>query len=120
MAVCRLAPDTPIPAWALTSTLISVTRTAEELSIVCSEEDVVVQSSSDIKVERGWMALKLEGPFPFSMTGVLASFLQPLATAGIPIFALSTFDTDFVLIKHQTLDDAITALRNSGHELLGK
>ncbi len=110
-----------MPAWALTRTFISVTRSAEELSIVCSEEDVAIdQSSSNIKVERGWIALKLEGPFPFSMTGVLASFLQPLATAGIPVFALSTFDTDFVLIKHQTLDDAITALGNSGHDMLGK
>ena len=66
--------------------------------------------------ERGWVALELEGPFPFSMTGVLASFLQPLAQARIPIFAVSTFDTDYVLIKQKDLEHALTALCAAGHE----
>ena len=68
------------------------------------------------RAERGWLALKLEGPFPFSMTGVLAAFVQPLAEARIPIFALSTFDTDYVLIKRENLESAIVALRAAGHE----
>ena len=69
--------------------------------------------------ERGWVALKLEGPFPFSTTGVLASFLQPLADAEIPIFAISTFDTDYVLIKRQNLEQAIAALGAAKHEKIG-
>ena len=69
--------------------------------------------------ERGWVALKLEGPFPFSMTGVLASFLQPLAEAEIPIFAISTFDTDYVLIKRQNLEQAALALAAAKHENVG-
>ena len=68
-----------------------------------------------VRIERGWVALKLEGPFPFSMTGVLASFLQPLAEAKIPIFAISTFDTDYVLVKAEKLDRALGVLRSAGH-----
>ena len=68
-----------------------------------------------VRVERGWVALKLEGPFPFSMTGVLASFLQPLAEKKIPIFAVSTFDTDYVLVKHKDLERAKKALGATGH-----
>jgi hypothetical protein len=67
-------------------------------------------------IERGWVALKLEGPFPFTMTGVLASFLQPLADAKIPIFAISTFDTDYVLIKRDDLPRTQGALSAAGHE----
>ena len=68
-------------------------------------------------VEAGWAAFKLDGPFPFSMTGVLASFLQPLAEAQIPIFAISTFDTDYVLVKEENLARASAALRAAGHEV---
>lgn len=114
LAVCRFAPDTEIPAWALVRGFFCIARTAEELSIVC-EEDRVPNSTL---AEKYWVALKLEGPFPFTMTGVLASFIQPLADAGIPIFAISTFDTDYVLVKRETLPAAIEVLSKSGHELL--
>jgi hypothetical protein len=117
LVVCRLAPDAPIPAWALEGGFLCVVRTRDELSIVCTEdvygEDQIPNRAS---AERGWMALKLEGPFPFSMTGVLASFLQPLAEAQIPIFAISTFDTDYVLIKRDNLGQAVAALGAAGHE----
>jgi len=69
-----------------------------------------------VRVERGWVALKLEGPFPFSMTGVLASFLQPLAEAKIPIFAIATFDTDYVLVKREDLEQAKNKLAAAGHQ----
>ncbi len=92
----------------------SVTQTADELSIVCEEGRV----PDGVRVEKDWVALKLEGPFPFSLTGVLSSFLQPLATAEIPIFAVSTFDTDYVLMKREKLEEAIKALGAAGHEML--
>ena len=91
-------------------------RTRDELSIVCAEDRI----PDGVRAERGWLALKLEGPFPFSMTGVLASFLQPLAEAQIPIFAISTFDTDYVLIKRETLEQAVVALGAAGHEKIGE
>jgi hypothetical protein len=126
LAVCRLASDARIPAWALESRFFCVVRTRDELSIVCCEdvrtEDVCGEDRmpDSAPVERGWLALKLEGPFPFSMTGVLASFLQPLAEARIPIFAISTFDTDYVLIKREKLEQAVVALGIAGHERVGE
>ena len=119
--MCRLASDTPIPAWALENGFFCVVRTRDELSIVCSEDICTENRIPDAALtERGWLALKLEGPFPFSMTGVLASFLQPLAEARIPIFAISTFETDYVLIKRENLEQAVVALGAAGHEKVGE
>jgi hypothetical protein len=100
-----------VPAWALEGALFSVTRTDDELSVVCQEQRV----PEGVRAEKDWVALKLEGPFPFSMTGVLASFLQPLAQARISIFAISTFDTDYVLIKQQDAERAVEVLALAGH-----
>ncbi len=114
--MCRFASDAQIPAWALESGFFCVVRTHDELSIVCTEDACPEdRMSAAATVECGWVALKLEGPFPFSMTGVLASFVQPLAEAQIPIFAISTFDTDYVLIKREDLECAIGALGGAGH-----
>jgi uncharacterized protein len=112
LAICQLASDATIPSWAQEGGFFCVTRTTAELSVVC-EEHLVPEGA---RVERGWLALKLEGPFPFSMTGVLASFLDPLAKASIPIFAISSFDTDYVLIKSETVQQARAALVAAGHE----
>jgi uncharacterized protein len=125
LAVCRLASDARIPAWGLEGGFFCVVRTPDELSIVCTEdacsEDLCNEDrmGDGASAERGWVALKLEGPFPFSMTGVLACFVQPLAEAQIPIFAISTFDTDYVLIKRENLKGAMMALGAAGHEKLG-
>ena len=102
-----------MPEWAVGEGFFCLTQTAEELSIVCVETRVPL----DVRVERDWVAMKLEGPFPFAMTGVLTSFLQPLAEAVVPIFVVSTFDTDYVLMKRDRLDAAIRALGTAGHEL---
>ncbi len=116
LAVCRLACDACVPAWALEGEFFCVVRSRDELSIVCEEN----RAPDGIRVEKNWVALKLEGPFPFSITGVLASFLQPLAEAQIPIFAISTFDTDYVLIKREYLERAGEALGDVGHEKAGE
>ena len=110
--MCRLDVDTPVPAWGQAGSLFCVVWTRDELSIVCDENRV----PDGVRVEAGWVALKLEGPFPFSMTGVLAAFLRPLAEGNIPIFAISTFDTDFVLIKHEDVERAVKALGAAGHQ----
>lgn len=114
LAVCQPAADTPVPSWPQGGEFFCVVQSADELSIVCEEDRV----PEGFRVERGWVALKLEGRFPFSMTGVLASFLQPLAEAKIPIFAISTFDTDFVLVKCEELERARKALEAAGHQSL--
>lgn len=113
LAVCRLEPGAGIPAWASKGDFFSVTRTPEELSVVCPDEDV----PADVRSEGGWRALKLEGPFEFTQVGVLASVTVPLAEAGVGIFAVSTFDTDYVLLKEDQLDPAVAALRGHGHEV---
>ncbi len=109
LAVCRLAPDAPFPAWLLheSATLWSVTRTPDELSIVCPEDDVPPAVS---RVERGFRAFAVAGPLPFDAVGILASLSAPLAAAGIPILALSTFDTDLVLVREDRIDEARRAL----------
>lgn len=109
-AVCRLDPGAPLPAWVLheDAGVWSMTRTPDELSIVC-DEDAVPPSVS--RVEPGWRALQVAGPIPFDETGVLAGLATPLAEAGIPLFALSTYDTDVVLVRAADLERALAALR---------
>jgi len=111
-AICRLATDSAVPGWATASKFFSITRTSDELSIVCAEEFV----QPGIKTEIGWACIQLQGPFPFQMTGVLAAILNPLAAARIGIFAISTFDTDCILIKADRLQAAEVALRQAGHQ----
>jgi len=113
LAVCQLPPSARVSEWSLGHGFCCVTRTADEFSLVCEENRI----PADVPSERGWIALKLEGPFPFSMTGVLASFLNPLAAALVPIFAVSTFDTDYVLLKRERLEAAQSALSKAGHAL---
>jgi uncharacterized protein len=101
-----------IPDWAPHGTFFSVTSTADELSVVCEEAQV----PHHVPHESDWACLKLAGPFPFSETGILTSFVQPLSERAIPLFAISTFDTDYVLVKSGWLDRAVGALRDAGHE----
>lgn len=111
-AICRLPAKSPLPEWAMHGDFFSVTSSAQEVSIVCSE----LQVPPSVACEGEWACLKLEGPFPFSETGILSSFIRPLAEHAIPIFALSTFDTDYVLVKHESVEKALVALRAAGHE----
>lgn len=113
LAVCRLAPDADVPAWAWTGEPASVTRTRDELSIVC-RADAVPQG---VRTEGGWRCLKVRGPLDFALTGILAALTAPLAAAGIPVFAVSTYDTDYLLVKAETLDRAAEALRGAGHRV---
>ena len=113
--MCRAMGEGEFPGFALGGKFSCLVRTPEEFSCVC-EEGLIGQEHEGLRVEGGWVALKLEGPFPFEMTGVLASFVEPLAKAGIPIFAISTFDTDYVLVKQEDLERAGTALQAAGHE----
>jgi hypothetical protein len=112
--IVRLDPDAPVPDWALKGDFTSITRTSDELSIVCPTRSL----SPDIHSSHRWICLKLEGPFPFSLTGVLLSFIEPLSSSAIPIFAISTYDTDYVLVQEQDTDRTLDVLRHSGHELV--
>jgi hypothetical protein len=94
--------------------LLAIVRSADELSIVCEESKVPM----DVKTERGWRVLKVLGPLDFSLVGILSDLANALAKAGVSIFAISTYDTDYVLVKQDQLDVALFALREAGHEVL--
>jgi uncharacterized protein len=110
----RLAPDAPVPDWAAKGDFNAISRTADELSVVCPAENI----PKSFDPGPSWMCLRLEGPFPFSQTGVLLSFIAPLSNSGIPIFAISTYDTDYVLIRPEHRERAFDLLRGARHELL--
>jgi hypothetical protein len=110
-AVCKLDKDAAIPAWATGDGFFSVTRTADELSLVCRQPLL----PEDVTCERGWRCLRVAGAMPFTLVGVLASLVTPLADAGISVFAISTFDTDYLLVKQSDLEKAVDALRHHGH-----
>ena len=112
VAVCRLAPDAPRPTWAK-GTFISVTRTPSELSVICDGNAV----PSDVRAERGWRALVLTGTLDLALAGVLKQVLDPLAEAGVAVVVVSTFDTEYVLVRR--FDTAVDALEGAGFEVLG-
>jgi hypothetical protein len=111
-SVSRLDPQSVIPEWAFQGHFFSVTRTKNELSIVC--EGILVPVG--IKSETGWRILKVDGILDFNLTGILASITNPLAEAKISIFAISTFDTDYVLVKESDLEIAGKVLRSNGFQ----
>jgi uncharacterized protein len=111
LAIAKFSPTESIPPWAFESELFSVTRTSDELSLVV-EEKVVPPT---VQANRGWRALKINGPLEFTIVGVLHSVTQPLASAGISLFAISTFETDYVLVKIENVEKAIEALKACGH-----
>jgi hypothetical protein len=110
-AIARLSPEAPVPPWAGSGALQSVTRTPEELSIVCRENAM----PAGVTGRRGWRAIRVAGPLEFSLTGILASLATPLAEARISIFAISTHDTDYILVPDPKLGPAVDALTAAGH-----
>jgi hypothetical protein len=112
LAVCRLAPDAAMPSW-VRGTFTSATRTPAELTLICDDDSV----PATVKAERGWRVLQVIGPISFETTGVAAALVAPLAAAEISVFVISTFDTDYLLVKDDVMARAIDALRGAGHEV---
>jgi uncharacterized protein len=113
-AIARLDASDPTPAWAAQGSLTSVTRTSEELSVVCAASAV----PTSVQAERGWRCLRVAGRLDLSLTGVLASIANPLAKAQLSLFAVSTHDTDYVLVRKQSLTAVIGCLNAAGHEVV--
>lgn len=112
--VCRLDKAETIPLWAQNSSFFSITKTSDELSIVCAESDI----PSDIQCEKDWRILKVEGPLDFSLIGILSSISTILAQKGISIFAVSTYDTDYILVKNKDIDNAVGSLVEERYEVI--
>ncbi|MBJ7357451.1 ACT domain-containing protein [Nocardioides sp.] len=114
LAVVKLGPGADLPAWAEASSILSITATATETSVVCAARSVPKKSVH----QRPFTAFEVEGPLDFALTGILAGLLTPLAEAGISVFTLSTFDTDWILVPGGDADRAEEEWRRSGHEVL--
>ena len=112
-AVVRLHPGSELPSWVDAGPFRSVPRTDNEVSVVCRDRDVPDGESA----ERGWRVLELKGPLDFSLSGVVASLVVPLAEAEIPIFLISTFETDYILVRSSDLELAGGALAAAGHSV---
>ena len=113
LAVCKLDPTERSPAWVLDTggPVACVVRTANELCIICAEEDV---PRTAVNVERGFRAFKLEGPVPFTTVGVVSGLTRPLAEAGISVFVISTYDTDYLMVKETSVSRAAKLLHGAG------
>ena len=116
LAICRLDAAAAVPPWAAASSrFLTISRTADELSITATEASV----PADARCERDYRAFRVRGPLPLDLIGILASIAEPLAEAGLSIFAISTYDTDYVLVKGRDLDAAVRALKRAGHQVTG-
>lgn len=111
LAIARLEPDSDLPEWAASTVFCAVTRTSEELSVVCPESEV----PTDVECDRGWRALKIEGPLELDEVGIVRSLAVPLAEVGVSIFVISTYETDYVLVREVQLETALSALAEHGH-----
>jgi hypothetical protein len=113
-AVCRLPAGSPLPEWALNGFFSGVVRTADELSVVCPVDRV----PRGVLAEIGWRCLQVLGPLDFALIGVLASLARTLAEAGVSIFVISTYDTDYLLVKETDYARAAQALCKGGYRLV--
>lgn len=112
--VCRLDKNSLIPEWSQNNDFFSITRTSDELSIVCKEDNI----PNDIKYEKDWRILKVEGPLDFSLIGILSKISTILAQKGISIFAVSTYDTDYILVKDKDIKNAVISLIKEHYEVI--
>jgi hypothetical protein len=112
--VARLGPSDAIPAWADGNGFVSISRSDDELSVVCLESRI----PGDARSDRGWSCFKLLGPFAFDETGIVLSVISPLSSGGIGIFVVSTFDGDHLLVKRGDLDKTCRLLGEAGHTLV--
>ena len=115
--LCLLPANAPIPPWATGGDFCSITRTDDELSIFCTEAALPPTLPENISIARDWALLRVEGPFAFDVTGVVAALSAPLAAAGVVLLTVATYQTDYLLVKTQQLESAISAVTSAGHQL---
>ena len=113
-SICRLDPQADIPSWVLEGDFLSITRTKNELSLVCSQERV----PHVVECDKGWRCIMVRGPLDLSLVGILASLTSSLAEVDISIFAISTYETDYLLVKGENLRRAVLKLKEAGHDVV--
>lgn len=112
-AICRLNPEEPIPSWALSSPLFFLSRTNEELSIICMQNYI----PEGVVKNNNWRCLKIEGPLNFTAVGILNSIIQPLTQKRISLLAFSTYETDYFLVREEQLKETLQTLSQEGIKL---
>ena len=115
-AIVRLSSQSDIPNWAYGGSFISITKTDDELSVLCNMKSVPQNQVAELD----WQIIKVVGPLDFSLTGILAGITQPLAGHGISVFAVSPYDTDYILVKNEQLEKAIEILKNEGYQFISR
>jgi len=118
--ICKLDSGSEIPSWVYEGSFFSITKTSKELSLVCPESSIPINIPEKVRVERGWSCLKVEGPLDFGLTGILAGISRILTDNDISIFAVSTYDTDYILVREKCLKLAVRALEEAGYEVRNK
>ena len=113
-AICRLAPASEFPMWGIGASLWSLTRTADETSLVCAESGMPAETGA-VVVSRGWRALRVAGSMDLGMVGVMAQLSSALAAAGVAIFVIATYDTDYLLVRADDLDHSLATLESVGY-----
>lgn len=120
-SVCRLDKNAALPTWVMNGEFFSITKTEDELSIVCLQENLphnIQYELINIQCEKDWRILKVEGPLDFSLVGILSSISGLMAKEKISIFALSTYDTDYILVKENNIDAAINILLKNNYDVI--
>ena len=115
-SIHKLHPSSKIPDTIQESKFYQICRTDEELSIVCETHIAMISEHE----EKGWACMKVDGPLAFGLTGIIAGISKVFAESNISIFAISTYDTDYILVKHQSLDNSIKALKANGYAVIDK
>jgi len=115
-AICAFESDTPIPDWAVTASLCSITRTKKELTVVCPQNII----PAGIKHDHGWRCFRIDGSFDLNQIGVISSLAAPLAQAGISIFVVSSYDTDYIMVNEEKVEQAIAVISGDGHSIATK
>ncbi|MGD8787805.1 MAG: ACT domain-containing protein [Phycisphaerales bacterium] len=114
--ICKFPSDSSIPEWALKVSLCSITRSEKELTIVCLQGIIPANTEYD----SDWRCFRIGGSFDFNQIGVISSLAAPLAEAGVSIFVVSTYDTDYVLVKEEKIEQAVNVLTDNGHLIAGE
>jgi hypothetical protein len=114
--ICVFANNIPIPEWAATASLCSITRTGKELTVVCPQNII----PADIEHDREWRCFRIDGSFDLEQIGVISSLAAPLAQAGISIYVVSSYDTDYILVKDEKVEQVIAVLSRDGHSIADK
>lgn len=112
-SICQLDPNSEVPAWAFESDFYSITRTPDELSIICNRLNI----PKYLKCDSDWRVLKIDGTFPFDEIGILNAITMPLAEANISLLTVSTYNTDLILVKESHFEQAVRFLESAGHSL---